>query len=122
MIALLAATTPAPPPAELDTTTVTPGLVGFLVTFAVVLAAVGLFQLLTRSLRRATRNAQAQGLELSEPARVGRGVQLPVRAPEPTAPGVLDGGNPSGPAPSAGQGRVSQGGVSGDGGDGDARG
>ncbi|QAY68959.1 hypothetical protein [Xylanimonas protaetiae] len=99
MIALLLAAAPAPSPSpaeQLDAATVTPGIVGFLVTFAVVLAAIGLFQLMTRSLRRTARNARSQGLELSEPARVGHGFPLPVRAPEPTVPGVLDGGTPFG--------------------------
>jgi hypothetical protein len=100
VIASLAAA-PSPAPTEqLDATTVTPGLVGFLVTFAVVLAAIALFQLMTRSLRRTARNATAQGMELSEPARVGHGFPLPVRAPEPTVPGVLDGGTPYGPTTS----------------------
>jgi len=94
--ALVAATpTPSPSPArELDVTAVTPGITGFAFTFALVLAAIGLFMLLTRSLRRAARNARRQGLEVREPARLGRGVVLPVRGPEPTVPGVLDGGSP----------------------------
>lgn len=101
MIALLLAAAPSPSPSpakKLDATTVTPGLVGFLVTFALVVVAIGLFQLMTRSLRRATRNAKSQGIEVTMPGRVGAGVQLPTRAPEPTAPGVLDGGAPFGTA------------------------
>jgi hypothetical protein len=97
MIALLLAAAPSPSPSpakQLDATTVAPGLVGFLVTFAVVIVAIGLFQLMTRSLRRAARNAKAQGLEVTQPGRVGAGVQLPTRKPEPTVPGVLDGGAP----------------------------
>lgn len=96
MIALLAAA-PAPSPSptpQFDAAAVSPGIVGFLATFAVVLAALVLFQLMTRSLRRTARNARAAGLEVVEPPRVGGRVQLPVRAPEPTAPGVLDGGRP----------------------------
>ncbi len=92
-----AAATPAPSPSpaqQLDVTTVTPGITGFLFTFALVLAAIGLFLLMTRSLRRTARNARVAGMEVSEPARVGRGVDLPVRGPEPTVPGVLDGGTP----------------------------
>lgn len=97
MIALLLAAAPSPSPSpakQLDATTVTPGIAGFLVTFAVVLVAIGLFQLMTRSLRRTARNARAQGIEVTTPGRVGAGVHLPTRAPEPTAPGVLDGGAP----------------------------
>ena len=87
-----AAATPTPSPVrELDVTAVTPGITGFAFTFALVLAAIGLFLLLTRSLRRTARNARRQGLEVSEPARGGT---LPVRGPAPAAPGVLDGGSP----------------------------
>ena len=96
---LAAAPAPSPSPAQsVPDSAVTPGIVGFLATFAVVLAAIGLFQLMTRSLRRTTHNAQTQGMEISEPARVGRGITLPVRPPEPTVPGVLDGGTPFGDA------------------------
>ena len=91
---MLAAATPTPTPSpvrELDVTAVTPGITGFAFTFALVLAAIGLFLLLTRSLRRTARNARRQGLEVAEPARGGT---LPVRGPAPAAPGVLDGGAP----------------------------
>ena len=102
MIALLLVTAPSPSPSpakQLDATTVTPGLAGFLATFALVLVAIGLFQLMTRSLRRTARNAKAQGIEVTVPARVGAGVHLPTRPPEPTVPGVLDGGAPFADAP-----------------------
>ncbi|WP_425956245.1 hypothetical protein [Xylanimonas sp. McL0601] len=95
--AALAAATPSPSPSpakQLDVTTVTPGLVGFIATFALVLVAIGLFLLMTRSLRRTTRNARVQGLEVAESARGVQHGRLPVRAPEPTVPGVLDGGAP----------------------------
>jgi hypothetical protein len=96
MIAQLAAApVPSPSPSpQFDAAAVSPGIVGFLATFAVVLAALALFQLMTRSLRRTARNARAAGIEVVEPTRVGGRVQLPVRGPEPTVPGVLDGGTP----------------------------
>lgn len=98
MLALvLAAATPAPSPSparQLDVTTVTPGITGFAVTFGLVIVAIGIFLLMSRSLRRTAFNARKAGMEVSEPARVGRGITLPVRGPEPTVPGVLDGGSP----------------------------
>ncbi|WP_245993196.1 hypothetical protein [Xylanimonas allomyrinae] len=92
---LAAAPTPSPSPAEqLDTTTVTPGIEGFIATFLLALAAIGLFLLMARSLRRTSHNAQARGMDVAESARGVRTTRLPVRAPEPTVPGVLDGGSP----------------------------
>ncbi|MCA5892815.1 hypothetical protein LEP48_05530 [Isoptericola sp. NEAU-Y5] len=71
---LAAGTTPSPSPSqgpsELE---VTPGLEGFVATFAVAVACVLLFLSLTRHLRRATRNAEDLGLPVTEPRRVGSG-------------------------------------------------
>ncbi|RPF20053.1 hypothetical protein [Myceligenerans xiligouense] len=65
-----AASAPSPDPTEgvlrpgLEETDITPGLVGFLVTFAVAVACVFLFLSLTRHLRKARRNAEEQGLDV----------------------------------------------------------
>lgn len=65
---LAAAADPAPVPTGgtlrpgLEPTDVSPGLLGFLVTFAVAAAVVVLFLFLTRSLRRARRNAEDLGI------------------------------------------------------------
>ena len=56
MISLLAAATP--PPTTVDPTTVTPGVVGFLVIFAVVLACIPLFRSMVGKLRGLERRAQ----------------------------------------------------------------
>ncbi|MCL1869632.1 MAG: hypothetical protein FWF90_04355 [Promicromonosporaceae bacterium] len=93
----LAAATPAPSPSpaqQLDENSVSPGIVGFIATFLLVLVAIGLIQLMSRSLRRTAHNARAQGLEVVEPVRVGRGMRLPLREPEEAPPGLLDGGTP----------------------------
>ena len=68
-----AAPSPDPSPTSTvpDALQVTPGLVGFLATFALALACVLLFLSLTRHLRRASRNAQERGLPLTEPKRRG---------------------------------------------------
>lgn len=61
---------PSPDPTEgvlrpgLEETDITPGLVGFLVTFAVAVACVFLFLSFSRHLRKARRNAEEQGLEI----------------------------------------------------------
>ncbi|GAB2453981.1 hypothetical protein [Xylanimonas ulmi] len=90
-----AAPSPSPSPAkQLDATTVTPGIAGFIATFLLVLAAIGLFLLMSRSLRRTGHNARLRGLEVPESAQGVRRGRLPVRRAEPTAPGVLDGGTP----------------------------
>ncbi|GAB3164715.1 hypothetical protein GCM10027059_21280 [Myceligenerans halotolerans] len=48
----------------LEETDITPGLIGFLVTFAVAVVCVFLFLSLTRHLRKARRNAEEQGLDV----------------------------------------------------------
>jgi hypothetical protein len=83
---------PSQGPSELE---VTPGLAGFLATFAVAAACVLLFLSLTRHLRRATRNAQERGLPIEEPKRIAFG-----RHPE--APG--DAGPDQGPGDEPGTG------------------
>lgn len=71
-----AAPSPSPSPADrLEDYEVTPGIEGFVATFALVVVAILLFLSLTRHLRRTTHNAQVQGLPVAEPKRVqgGRG-------------------------------------------------
>ncbi|MCK9794934.1 hypothetical protein M1843_14375 [Isoptericola sp. 4D.3] len=69
---LAAAPSPSPSPTQGPTELeVTPGLAGFVATFAVALACVLLFLSLTRHLRRARHNAEEQGLPIEEPKRVG---------------------------------------------------
>jgi hypothetical protein len=56
---LVAAATPSPTPIDLSTTTLgSPGITGFLVTFVVALAVVGLFLSLTRHLRIVDRRSR----------------------------------------------------------------
>ncbi|GAB6936491.1 hypothetical protein ACQP60_13380 [Isoptericola variabilis] len=70
-VALLAAA-PSPSPSQgPDELQVTPGLAGFVATFAVAVACVLLFLSLTRHLRRAQRNAEDQGIPLEEPKHFG---------------------------------------------------
>jgi len=94
---------PSQGPSELE---VTPGLAGFVATFAVALACVLLFLSLTRHLRRATHNAQEQGIPVEEPKRIafGRRPEEPGGEPgggpgaEPSgAPDVRPGGDGPGP-------------------------
>lgn len=65
-----AAAVPSPDPTEgvlrpgVEETDISPGLTGFLVTFAVAIACVFLFLSLTRHLRKARRNAEEQGLDV----------------------------------------------------------
>ncbi|HEY3436437.1 MAG TPA: hypothetical protein VGK35_02000 [Actinotalea sp.] len=56
---ILAAATP--PPTTVDPTTVTPGVVGFLVIFAVVLACIPLFRSMVGKLRGVERRARDEG-------------------------------------------------------------
>jgi hypothetical protein len=84
--------TPTPSPAvEINEVTATPGLVGFLVTFAMVVVAIFIFRMMGRSLRRATRNAEAAGMDVVQPKRLGvhSGPETPVGetdAPASAAP------------------------------------
>ncbi|MFF2451598.1 hypothetical protein [Isoptericola sp. NPDC058082] len=83
---LAAAPSPSPSPTQgPDELQVTPGLAGFVATFAVAVACVLLFLSLTRHLRRAQRNAEEQGIPLEEPKHFG--LQGPGRGP-----GAPDGG------------------------------
>ncbi|WP_164545014.1 hypothetical protein [Antribacter gilvus] len=102
---LLAASVPSPSPSGgmrpgLEETDVSPGLVGFLVTFAVAGACVLLFMSFTKHLRAARRNAQEQGLPVEENKGIGfRREDGPAYGPPGGAPG---GGAPSGGAPGGG--------------------
>jgi hypothetical protein len=113
-----AAPSPSPSPADrLEDYEVTPGIEGFIATFAVVVVAILLFLSLTRHLRRATHNAQVQGLPVAEPRRVqgagGRGSAGPLPGDGAGPAGGPDGdgapGDPSrgerdgGPAGGAGR-------------------
>jgi hypothetical protein len=66
---LAAVPSPSPTSTVPDELEVTPGLTGFLATFAVAAAAVLLFLSLTRHLRTARSNAIARGLPVDEPRR-----------------------------------------------------
>ncbi len=96
---VLAVPSPSPTSSVPDELEVTPGLVGFLATFAVAAAAVLLFLSLTRHLRRARSNAIERGLPVEEPRRHrfdgGASVQSPDLGPSPgtggeRAPGAGD--------------------------------
>lgn len=71
--ALALATEPSPNPTEgqlrpgLETWQVSPGLIGFLVTFALAVACVLLFLNMSKHLRRAGHNAREQGLPVPAP-------------------------------------------------------
>ncbi|MFE5292910.1 hypothetical protein ACFQ8T_12085 [Isoptericola sp. NPDC056618] len=103
---LAAAPSPSPSPSQgPDELQVTPGLAGFVATFAVAVACVLLFLSLTRHLRRAQRNAEDQGIPLEEPKHFGlqgpgRGSGAPGAAPDGAGPrgdgGAGDGGTGDG--------------------------
>ena len=72
--AVALATDPSPSPSptsQLTELEVTPGLAGFVATFAVAAACVLLFLSLTRHLRRAQHNAEERGIPVEQPKRVG---------------------------------------------------
>ena len=100
--ATLLAAAPSPDPSQgPDALQVTPGLAGFVATFAVAVACVLLFLSLTRHLRRAQRNAEDQGIPLEEPKHFG--LDTPRKeSPEAVddAAGGADDGGPSGGGPS----------------------
>ncbi|MGW2093140.1 hypothetical protein [Promicromonospora sukumoe] len=70
--AIALATEPSPNPTEgrlrpgLETWEVSPGLIGFLVTFALAVACVLLFLNMSKHLRRAGHNARQEGLPVPE--------------------------------------------------------
>lgn len=74
---LAAATEPSPNPTEgqlrpgLETWQVSPGLIGFVITFALALACVVLFLNMSKHLRRAGHNARQQGLPIEQPEGIG---------------------------------------------------
>ena len=53
--------TPSPSPGELDPNDVSPGLLGFLVIFGVVLLCIPLFRSMSGKIRRVERRAEAAG-------------------------------------------------------------
>lgn len=71
------ATDPSPNPTEgnlrpgLETWEVSPGLIGFVVTFALALACVLLFLNMSKHLRQAGHNARQQGLPVAAPEVIG---------------------------------------------------
>ena len=71
--ALALATDPSPNPTEgtlrpgLEEWQVSPGLIGFVATFALALACVALFLNLSKHLRKVGHNAREQGLPVPEP-------------------------------------------------------
>jgi uncharacterized membrane protein YgcG len=75
--AIALATDPAPNPTEnqlrpgLEEWQVSPGLIGFVVTFALAVACVLLFLNMSKHLRRAGRNAREQGLAVPTPDVIG---------------------------------------------------
>lgn len=60
---VLAVPAPSPSPVVESTSGGSPGFIGFVVTFALALAAAGLFLSLTRHLRRVDRRAQQLGAD-----------------------------------------------------------
>jgi hypothetical protein len=75
--AIALATDPAPNPTEnqlrpgLEEWQVSPGLIGFVVTFVLAVACVLLFMNMTKHLRRAGHNAREQGLAVATPDVIG---------------------------------------------------
>ncbi|MCK0117841.1 hypothetical protein BCE75_10675 [Isoptericola sp. CG 20/1183] len=107
---LLADVGPSPSPTTppLESWEVTPGLTGFLATFAVAVAAVLLFFSLSRHMRKANAYARAHGIEVPERRSIGfraagddRGTSAssPDAAGTPVSPSDAspDGGAPDGP-------------------------
>ncbi|HEV6953902.1 MAG TPA: hypothetical protein VKY86_11720 [Promicromonospora sp.] len=111
--ALSFATDPSPAPTEielrpgLEEWQVSPGLVGFLVTFALAVACVLLFLNMSRHLRRTRHNAERAGLPVPQQEVIGfrrDGTVGPVPAGETDGPGRAqrtdgDEGGTDAPAP-----------------------
>jgi len=100
--AIALATEPSPNPTEgqlrpgLETWQVSPGLIGFLVTFALAVACVLLFLNMSKHLRQAGHNARREGLPVPE-AKV-------IRFSRPGEDGAEDGTEGEGEGPDAGSG------------------
>ncbi|WP_277209608.1 hypothetical protein [Isoptericola croceus] len=105
---LFADVTPSPSPTTrpLEDWEVTPGLTGFLATFAVAVAAVLLLLSLSRHVRKANAYARAHGIEVPERRTIAFGRTHPEEeapAATPTSPDVApavgspDDGAPDGP-------------------------
>lgn len=88
MLVLAVSPSPSPTSAAAGSQAGSPGILGFIVTFAVALAAIGLFFGLTRQLRRMEHRAEQMGLEgrrrvdgpwpgAAEPAAQGAGGEAP---------------------------------------------
>ncbi len=97
----VAVPSPSPTSRVPDELEVTPGLEGFLATFAVAAAAVLLFLSLTRHLRRARHNAIELGLPVDEPRRHRFAGEEPASAQSPDVgpvdgPGAPGSGEPGG--------------------------
>jgi hypothetical protein len=109
LVGLAADVDPSPSPSTppLEDWEVTPGLTGFLATFAVAAAAVVLFLSLSRHMRKADAYARAHGIEVPERRTIGfrRDVPAPeAGAGSPVSPDTApDDGTPDEP----GDGRTS---------------
>lgn len=101
---LAAAADPSPNPTGgtlrpgLTETDVSPGLIGFLVTFAIAAACVLLFVSLTKHLRKARRNAEDLGLPVEQRQSIGFR-----REDEVSAPAEGGNGGPRGDAARGGE-------------------
>ncbi|MCC2316465.1 hypothetical protein [Cellulomonas chengniuliangii] len=103
-VVLVLAVTPSPSPTSevAGSQAGSPGILGFIVTFAVALAAIGLFFGLTRQLRRMEHRAEQMGLEgrrrVDGPWPGAEAPDAPPQGPgaAPGAPGGPDDG-PDGP-------------------------
>ncbi|MFI6427449.1 hypothetical protein [Promicromonospora sp. NPDC050880] len=124
--ALAFATEPSPNPTEnnlrpgLEEWQVSPGLVGFVVTFALALACVLLFLNMSKHLRRAGHNAKQQGLPVPQPEVISfRRSDDDAREPggstgEGGEPSEVPAGSPSDPPSGGGSSGGDSGGGSGD--------
>lgn len=101
---VLADPVPSPSPSTQvpDDLEVTPGLAGFLATFAVAVACVLLFLSLTRHLRRARHNAEERGLPIDERRTVRERRRGESSDPDEGATGTGPGGASDGEPPDPG--------------------